>query len=377
MGPGTPAKAARKNSVSGSIAGGHLDEEQGVGDGGEMDTWEEEDEAQAPELDGDDPSMWRYQRTHLGSQDDPEKREFYLFQVRLPDHVVDTSRAYRVTISSKTLPDRPSHTFDALEADEQGRILFPRAQFDGQIVETTALSPADDLTIVNMPYDLLGHTLDVEVHDAVTSELLHTRSVEYRMPVAHPSTLARTPISSPGPKLPARPMTYRLSPSRLHNQSSYSSAGSPTRPSTAPSPGGAQKHHGTSSAAHSRPASRGSLAGSPSKWNSHESAYDPDALDEGSLSPRERKRQELARVRAQMKASLQQTQNQAMAAVQATRGNTRLMSAGQLRSPNESLLGLGQESFAGSAAPPMIVSQAPTNKVGPRPGSSMREIRSP
>jgi hypothetical protein len=45
---------------------------------------EEEDE----DLEGDDPSNWRYKRAYFGAQDDPNMRDFYFLQVRVCTFVV-------------------------------------------------------------------------------------------------------------------------------------------------------------------------------------------------------------------------------------------------------------------------------------------------
>jgi hypothetical protein len=302
------------------------------------------------ELEGMTPSTWRYHRADLGSQvrnqaslhpvwmlfhlcalkcvfflifplcqDDPEKREFYLFQVKISEGEFEVDRAYRCDVLGKTLPGRPLLTLESLGVDEEGRLLFPRRQPDGSFIEMTALSPADEPKLCSMPSDLLGHTLIVSVYMLLGKheKLVHTKRVEYQLPSVPASGLRRSPIASPGNRTPSKEYVYSITSQRSNRYARHSSpqASSPyssrggDRPRTAPSVGASPARGGVHAVpsyegSPSRPISRGSLQGSPSKWDSALPPHrEDDAASPGGSpeSPGEKKRRELALMRAQMK----------------------------------------------------------------------------
>ena len=325
------------------------DDEEGGGERGEEGEEEEEyeeEEEDVHELEGMTPSMWRYHRADLGSQvrnraslqvwmslhlwalkcvfldffprqDDPEKREFYLFQVKIPEGGFEVDRAYRCDVLGKTLPGQPLLTLESLGVDEEGRLLFPRRQPDGSSIEMTALSPADEPRLCSMPSDLLGHTLIVSVYMLLGKheKLVHTKRVEYKTPPVPPAGLRRSPIASPGNRTPSREYVYSITSQRSNRyarqpsqaSSPYSSRGG-DRPRTAPSVGAspARGVHAVPSyeGSPSRPRSRGSVQGSPSKWDSALPPHQEDDVTSPGGSPEspgEKKRRELAAMRAQMK----------------------------------------------------------------------------
>jgi hypothetical protein len=61
-------------------------------------------------------------------------------QVKILEEHVTAHAAYKVTVVCSTLPGKPMYTFDAVEVEEDGKILFPRATAHGDITYTTVVS---------------------------------------------------------------------------------------------------------------------------------------------------------------------------------------------------------------------------------------------
>mmetsp|Transcript_50828 Transcript_50828/g.158838 ORF Transcript_50828/g.158838 Transcript_50828/m.158838 type:complete len:530 (+) Transcript_50828:380-1969(+) len=228
------------------------------------------------------------------SLQNPENAEFYFLQMRLPDgDEIDIRGTFIVEIVGSSLSSKPEYEFPfALECNEGRKILFPRS-VAGEIRFTTVLSPCDVLPWITAPRQLLGHSLDVSVYRDLGSSrkgsLLMRRTVNYRpsSSLHGGDAQGEVPRSAPAHHVSKQ---LHLGPTEPHNAEQE-------RPSTvATSP------------------SQGTLeTGSPSK-NRQLSELSREKLS-SNVSPATQKRMELASIRQQMRASLQQTQSTLLASI--------------------------------------------------------------
>ena len=299
-------------------------------------------------------STWGYRKSTYSEHDDPERREFYFTQLTLaPEELMldAVNNSYLVHMKCMTLPNQPEHICAAAGRNDQGKLLFQRAgESDDTIVLSTILSTADELPWVTDPTQLMGQQLKITIYrrhsdsnPAQGDTLVSERTVTFRAPPA-----AQRPMI---PAYPHPPTSAPGGNARDHGRphlASHSGAAAATRPGTAPvtspskdglaplymratpSPVDVTGRRGASGAPAVQGGSPNSKSVSPAaRWNTwaENGSMEPGALQHPMIrelsqdnksfeeSPAAKKKKELARMRQQMRASLQQTQTQVLASM--------------------------------------------------------------
>ena len=313
---------------------------------------------------GEDPASWRFRRRVTSPHDDPDRREFYLLQLRVDDNIAATASLgdFDVCISATTLQSRPEVWLRGLSCDAAGRLLFPRAGPGSAApggTSTTALSPSDCLPWVTAPRQLLGQALHISVHRG--SVIVLERAVNFNTvapagggagtsagapppPPAHTrvtESAALRPVTAPAPtsvlaEVMAEAIAGGHGPVRLL-QSQEGGVGR-RRPSRVSPP------RGSPGGRRSPTTGRHLLSSSTESIGAGTAASPPSGTGAGAtqeVSPTTAKRQELARMREQMRASLRHGQAAALNAL-----------AGQSRRP-------AAAPAAGSTAPMTVTPIVP------------------
>jgi hypothetical protein len=280
-------------------------------------------------------SSWGYRKSLYSEHDDPARPEFYYTPIALPPNELKHDPAetmYEVKLVGITLPGQPEHVCAAAGRNKEGKLLFQRpGETDGTMLGAF-LDIADVLPWVNAPKELLGQELKIVIFRRSTDNYeegyVSERVVTFRAPSAEQLSkipqYPRPPTSAPEGErsrqhlvvpfdaaAAARPGTApAFSPTKLGGQGPISPVGpSGRRSSSAMRP--------DKSATHS-PAAR---------WNSWAESEEGGAVQNLAVrelsrenksfedSPAAKKKKELARMRQEMRASLQQTQSQVLASM--------------------------------------------------------------
>lgn len=287
-------------------------------------------------------STWGYQKSVYSEHDDPDRPEFYYTQIALPTDELEYDPAetmYEVKVIGITMPEQPEHVCAAAGRNEQGKLLFQRpGDTDGTLLGAF-LDVAHELPWVNTPTELLGQQLKIVVFRRSTDDgeegcLVSERIVTFRAPSAQ--QLSKIPAYPRPPTSAPEGSGATRQHSRQHLEAP-SDAAAAARPGTAPafsptkqggagplSPGGVAGRR--SSSAVRSPAAQGAAVSPASRWNSwaeseggtlqnpavRELSQENKSFED---SPASKKKKELARMRQQMRASLQQTQSQVLASM--------------------------------------------------------------
>jgi hypothetical protein len=280
-------------------------------------------------------SSWGYRKSLYSEHDDPARPEFYYTPIALPPNELEHDPAetlYEVKLVGITLPGQPEHVCAAAGRNKEGKLLFQRpGDTDGTMLGAF-LDIAEVLPWVNAPKELLGQELKIVIFRRSTDKYeegyVSERVVTFRAPSAEQLSkipqYPRPPTSAPEGErsrqhldvpfdaaAAARPGTApAFSPTKLGGQGPISPVGpSGRRSSSAMRP--------DKSATHS-PAAR---------WNSWAESEEGGAVQNLAVrelsrenksfedSPAAKKKKELARMRQEMRASLQQTQSKVLASM--------------------------------------------------------------
>eukprot|EP00960_Hanusia_phi_P066809 766480-Hanusia_phi.AAC.11 len=239
-------------------------------------------------------TRFQSQNSVSDSLQNPDNAEFYFLQIKLPEgYNVDVRETFIIEIVGSSLSSKPEYEFPfPLQCNESRKFLFPRS-VAGEIRYSTVLSPSDVLPWITSPRQLLGQSIEISVYQDLGSNrrgsMAMQRTVHYRPASSHPGGdwQLQVPRSAPA---------HNVS-KQLHLGQTDPHGAEPERPSTvATSP------------------SQGTLeTGSPSK-NRQLSELSREKLS-SNVSPATQKRMELASIRQQMRASLQQTQSSVLASI--------------------------------------------------------------
>ena len=340
-------------------------------------------------------STWGYRKSVYSEHDAPERREFYFTQLTLPPSELaydPAENTYIVSIVSVTDPHQPQHECAAAGRNEQSKLLFQRAGDTDGTQLSSVLSVSDELPWVQQPNDLMGHQLKITICRRSNSTHEDTwvsdRLVSFRQPPAQllpaiPS-YPRPPTSAPensAARHHGRQHLALLSASSAAARPGTAPAISPTKGTGRVSPPHAHRPVARDGSASSlrgstSPNSSKALAAAPAaRWNSwaesEEAAGGAGAPMQNPMvrelsqenksfeeSPAAKKKRELARMRQQMRASLQQTQSQVLASMGGTAPSAAAPAGGQYLGAET---GTHAGGGAAAVAAPMKIQSRPTS----------------
>ena len=341
----------------------------------------QEDEEWSAEYSGEDDadifqgpvSTWAYRKSVYSEHDDPQCREFYYTQLSLPPEELEedsAERTYVVKIEGMSFDHQPEHTCIAAGRNEDGKLLFQRAGDDEQRL-STILSTADELPWITVPIQLKSHQLRLAIYrrrnsaeDCSGDVFVSERVVNFRAPYNVPIAAYPEPPTSAPEAMATRShgrQSLVLQPGAAAARPGTAPAVSPSKEAGrgTPSPG-KRSPQGVSPAARwsSWAENGGAEAGGVPNLLLRELSQENKSFEE---SPAARKKKELARMRQQMRASLQQTQSQVLASM----GGAGAGSSADPKAARNSASG------AQLSAPMQIVSRPGTSSspTSSRPGS--------
>jgi len=318
-------------------------------------------------------STWGYRKSVYSEHDDPSCREFYYTQLTLPPAELEQHPAeekYLVRMKGLSFDDQPEHTCIAAGRNEDGKLLFGRAGESGEVL-SSILSAADEIPWVTVPIQLKGHQIKFTIYRRGQASQENSGEVF----VSERVVTFRPPTHLPIPAYPAPPTSAPEGmAARSHGRQALApqAGAAAARPGTAPavSP---SKDGGRGSPSPGRRSPKG--VSPTARWNTwaesggaeagpmqnpmvRELSQENKSFEE---SPAARKKKELARMRQQMRASLQQTQSQVLASM----GGAGSDSANYLGGTTG-----GGANGAHLAAPMQIVSKQSSSPTNSRPTTS-------